>query len=454
LRDAIMARRPSEDDAREARGQDLAGGDDVRMLPAIIEMEQVLERMAEATGFLGGAHPTLGSPTAMARSPLDSQAPTKFFTPACSLSNSVDLAFALKGGLAASTCDLLVNGFAWPGVQTSIWTTVLVAQATQGAIVEKALLRLVGAAVGGLLGVLAIVSVMPNLENLVSFLVVVAIGSGCAAWLSTGSARIAYAGLQIGLAFALTLGDAPGPTTSMIAARDRVLGVLLGNVVAAVVYLGFGSGRARDAMAKSMAATLRSLSTLVRVGSGGAERPELAPTRGHRWTVYQNLLTTLRLRDEAGYEPGATLPETLAARDAVLRLVGDAQGLFLAILSLVRHRLDIDLTTFPRSCATTCACSARRWRKASKRLPRASRAARSLSPTIVRCSPAQSARSRSRHSRCSTPVCARNSRPALRSIGICSLSWSSSPSTAQHGPSRPAGCEPQTRVRESSSFRG
>jgi uncharacterized membrane protein YccC len=190
---------------------------------------------------------------------------------------------------------------------------------------------------------------MPNLENLISFLVVVAIGSGCAAWLSTGSTRIAYAGLQIGLAFALTLGDAPGPTTSMIAARDRVLGVLLGNVVAAAVFLGFGSGRAREAMTGSMASTLRALSALVRATSGGVERPELAPTRGHRWTVYQNLLTTLRLHDEAGYEPGATLPETIAARDAVLRLMGDTEGLFLAILALVRHRLDIDLHDVPEA---------------------------------------------------------------------------------------------------------
>jgi len=350
LRDAIIARRPFEDDPREAREDDaLARGDDVRMLPAIVEMEQVLERMAEATGFLGGPHPPAGSSTAAASGPLDSLSPSKFFTPTCSLSNTADLAFALKGGLAASSCDLMVNGFAWPGVQTSIWTTVLVAQATQGAIVQKALLRLVGAAAGGLLGVLAIVSVMPNLENLTSFLVVVAIGSGCAGWLSTGSTRIAYAGLQIGLAFALTIGDASGPTTSMVAARDRVLGVLLGNVVAAVVYLGFGSGRAREAMAKSMAATLRALSTLVRVGTSGAERPELTPTRGHRWNVYQNLLTTLRLHDEASYEPGSTLPQTLAARDAVLRLVGDAQGLLLTILSLVRHRLDIDLHDVPEA---------------------------------------------------------------------------------------------------------
>jgi len=42
-------------------------------------------------------------------------------------------------------------------------------------------------------------------------------------------------------------------------------------------------------------------------------------------------------------------PETLAARDTVLRLVGDAQGLLLTILSLVRHRLDIDLHDVPEA---------------------------------------------------------------------------------------------------------
>src|SRR5262249_2659025 len=151
-----------------------------------------------------------------------------------------------------------------------------------------------------------------------SFLVVVAIGSAGAAWLTTGSTRIAYAGVQVGLAFALTLGDAPGPTTSIVVARDRVLGVLLGNAVAALVYLGFGSGRARDAMVRSMAATLRALSPLLRVGTSGFERPSgLGTIHGRRWAVYQNLLTTLRLHDEASYEPGAGLPGTLAARAAV-----------------------------------------------------------------------------------------------------------------------------------------
>ena len=328
---------------------------------------------------------------------------------------------------------LMVNGFAWPGVQTSIWTTVLVAQATEGAIVQKALLRLVGAAAGGLLGVLAIVSVMPNLENLISFLVVVAIGSGCAGWPSTGSTRIAYAGLQIGLAFALTIGDAPGPTTSMIAARDRVLGVLLGNVVAAVVYLGFGSGRAREAMTKSMAATLRALSTLVRVGTGGAEQPELTPTRGHRWNVYQNLLTTLRLRDEASYEPGSTLPETLAARDAVLRLVGDAQGLFLTILSLVRHRLDIDLHDVPQalrgSFHSFSAAVAESIEAAAARVE-----GRPVAVPDYRALLGEAERgSRSRRSRRSMLVCAHTSRLDSSSIATCCRSSTSSRSTVRRG---------------------
>ncbi len=351
LRDALVTRRPFGEEAGDTHDDEVvAAGGDVHMLPAIVEMERALGLLAGATGFLGRPHLGPESSAATPRTPLDSLAPAAFLTPACSLSNTADLAFALKGGLAASLCDLLVGGLAWPGIQTSIWTTIIVAQANQGAIVQKALLRLVGAALGGLFGVLVIVSVMPNLENLTSFLVVVAIGSAGAAWLTTGSARIAYAGVQMGLAFGLTLCDVPGPTTSMIVARDRVLGVLLGNAVAAMVYLSFGVSRARDAMARSMAATLRSLSALVRVGTAGFEGPpELRVTRGHRWTVYQNLLATLRLRDEASYEPGAAKPETVSARSAVLRLVSDAQGLFLGILTLVRHRLDVDLHDVPEA---------------------------------------------------------------------------------------------------------
>jgi hypothetical protein len=67
------------------------------------------------------------------------------------------------------------------------------------------------------------------------------------------------------------------------------------------------------------------------------------PARGHRWAVYQHIATTLRLHDEAGFEEKAGLPDAVAERDAVLRLVGDAQAVFLALLEIVRHRLNVDV---------------------------------------------------------------------------------------------------------------
>src|SRR5207249_8382674 len=103
-----------EDEGGEAYDDEaVAAGGDVRMLPAIVEMERALGLIAGATGFLG--RPRLGqeSSTVKARTALDSPEPAAFLTPACSLSNAADLAFALKGGVAASLCDLLVIALAW-----------------------------------------------------------------------------------------------------------------------------------------------------------------------------------------------------------------------------------------------------------------------------------------------------------------------------------------------------
>jgi len=253
------------------------------------------------------------------------------------------VAFAAKGGFAASVCYFLVDALAWPGLQTSIWTCLFVAQSSFGAIVQKSVLRLAGASLGGLIGLLAIVAAMPNMESLAPMLVVVAAGMGVGAWITTGSSRISYAGVQTGFAFGLCLLDVPGTVTDLSPARDRVLGVLLGIVVAGVVYRLLGPVLASDQMRRAMASTLRSLAGLARVGIVADDTVGLAPARGHRWTVYSDLATTLRLTDEARFEAGAGRPTAVAERSAILRLATDAQAVLLAALALVRHRLDVDL---------------------------------------------------------------------------------------------------------------
>src|SRR5262249_40903488 len=159
----------------------------------------------------------------------------------------------------------------------------------------KELLRLAGAVLGGLLGVLAIVVAMPNLESLASLLVVVAIGSGIAAWITSGSARTSYAGIQTGFAFGLCVMDTPGTAVNLLPARDRVVGVLVGIVVTGAVFRALGAALASVQMRDAMAQTLRGLAALARVGVTGLDRIDPQPARGHRWAVYQSIATTLRL---------------------------------------------------------------------------------------------------------------------------------------------------------------
>jgi multidrug resistance protein MdtO len=316
------------------------------LLPAILEMERILDSLPETTGFLDrDRHPRPVPPLIRA---LDSPARAAFFTPAFALRNTGAIAFSLRTGLAATLCYVICQGLAWPGLSTSIWTTVLVAQSTVGATVQKALLRLVGSALGGLLGLVALLWAMPNIDSIAPLLIVVAIGTGIAAWITAGSARIAYVGIQIGLTFGVCVLNDLGPSTDLVPARDRVIGVLLGVAVSAFVYGLGGSILAGTTMRRSLAATLRSLAGLSRVGlRGDVSAATIGPARGWRWRVYQQLTATLRLHDESRFEWGTELADAEAERAQVVRLAADSQGVFLALLALVHHRLSADLSSIP-----------------------------------------------------------------------------------------------------------
>jgi len=56
------------------------------------------------------------------------------------------------------------------------------------------------------------------------------------AWITAGSELFSYAGVQIGLAFLLTTLNGFSPSTDLVAAQDRILGILLGIAVCFVVF--------------------------------------------------------------------------------------------------------------------------------------------------------------------------------------------------------------------------
>jgi multidrug resistance protein MdtO len=89
-----------------------------------------------------------------------------------------------------------------------------------------------------------------------------------AAWVNYGSERIAYAGIQIGLAFYLVVLQGYGPTINMSIAKDRTIGILLGNLVTFVVFTTIWPVSVADVVRTHLAKALEQLAALLDTYAG------------------------------------------------------------------------------------------------------------------------------------------------------------------------------------------
>ena len=144
--------------------------------------------------------------------------------------------FALKVTLAAMTCYFIYTGVDWSGIHTAFITCCFIALESTGATLRKGWLRLCGCLIGGLLGFISILFVVPHMETIASLALLTAAVSTIAGWIAAGSQRIAYAGLQIAFAFYLAIFQGFAPGTDLDVIRDRVAGIVLGIVVVSVVF--------------------------------------------------------------------------------------------------------------------------------------------------------------------------------------------------------------------------
>ena len=158
-----------------------------------------------------------------------------FFAPDA-FSNPDYQRFALKTTAAAMICYVVYTGIDWQGIHTAMITCYVAALGTTGETVHKLGLRIVGCLIGATMGIAAILFVIPQIESIGGLMALVFAGTLVGAWVSTGNERIAYGGVQIALAFLLTVLQGFGPSTSLDTAWDRIAGILLGNLV---VYLIF-----------------------------------------------------------------------------------------------------------------------------------------------------------------------------------------------------------------------
>ncbi len=167
--------------------------------------------------------------------------------------------FALKTTLAVMVVYCIYTLLDWPGLRTSIVTCFFVALGSLGETIHKLTLRLSGAIIGGSLAGICIVWVLPHLTDIGQLSILIAVVAAGAGWIATSSERLAYAGLQIAFAFFVGVLQTYAPANDLTVLRDRVVGILLGNIVMTVVFSQLWPESATTRMRAALADALRAI---------------------------------------------------------------------------------------------------------------------------------------------------------------------------------------------------
>ena len=180
-------------------------------------------------------------------------------------SNPRHVQFAIKVTLAGMLGYLFYTASDYYGIHTVFYTPLIIALASTGATIHKGFLRIVGCIIGGALGLICSIWVIPRFETLETFLLMVFCVHGLAAWIAAGNDRISYMGLQIALAFDLGFLQGYGPPENIDPLRDRFIGIVIGICIATTVFALIWPESADLSARERLAACLRTIARLLRV---------------------------------------------------------------------------------------------------------------------------------------------------------------------------------------------
>lgn len=247
------------------------------------------------------------------------------------------LQYGIKFSLGAILCMLIVQGLDWPDINTAIPTCLVAAQTSLGADYRLSLLRLSGAAIGGLCAYFYVLVLQSQFDTIIGFAVATTPFWALAAWITAGSDRIAYLGRQLGFSFALFVLHDFGAVTDLYLPRDRVIGILLGLVVMGVLDYALWPRRSNVLARQHCIAALRHL----------AKFTARLPDPGHlfsytlplRLAADKDLAAAQDLLAHAVLEPDARLPAKTHERAALRAVIRDADRLSALLQVRKRYRL-------------------------------------------------------------------------------------------------------------------
>jgi len=126
--------------------------------------------------------------------------------------------------------------FRWPsGMQTVVSFLIVAVQPRISAVNVKSISRLSGALIGCILALFCFVFILPHLESVWGFGLLILAVIFCSSYINAGPPRFAYTGFQAGLCFLLTVAQGYHQSFSIVPALNRMIGVMIGALLGAVV---------------------------------------------------------------------------------------------------------------------------------------------------------------------------------------------------------------------------
>jgi len=264
---------------------------------------------------------------------------TRIFIPDA-FSNPEHLRYILSSTLAALLCYVFYVSLDWPNLSTSVTTCILTALTSIGASRQKQILRLGGFIFGGVIaGIGSQIFILPYLDSIGGFTVLFAVMTAIAAWISTASSRLSYAGVQFAYAFYLITLSEFSAQTNLTVARDRALGILLGITMMWLVFERIFPRSAADEMVRIFVVNLRLLSDLLSSSPRSDDPPSILKIRRLRDQIYRNFGEVNAQSDAVPFETGAMRPGDMAARDRIRRWQASLRSFYLLEAPLLQFRM-------------------------------------------------------------------------------------------------------------------
>jgi multidrug resistance protein MdtO len=182
--------------------------------------------------------------------------------------------FALKVTLAGMIGYIFYTASDYFGIHTVYYTPLIIALGSTGATMYKGVLRIAGCVIGGALGLICMIWLIPRFDTLGMYLLIVFCVHALAAWVAFGSERISYMGLQIALAFDLGVLKDYAPPTAIDPIRDRFIGIILGILIISTVFSLIWPEDARTIARQKLAASLQAIARLLNIRGGSESNPE------------------------------------------------------------------------------------------------------------------------------------------------------------------------------------